>query len=89
VGSSRGLAPVDRCVRLRVYLRTHLLLPIRTVVKVMALKRPDICVSCATPVAAGQRAGWEPSAKAVTCLQCPAPPGSQSSPGLATTTASP
>lgn len=34
------------------------------------MRRPDSCVSCGKPVAAGERAGWESSARTVTCLSC-------------------
>ncbi|MCU1372354.1 MAG: hypothetical protein JWO77_3548 [Ilumatobacteraceae bacterium] len=38
----------------------------------MALRRADTCFTCATPLPAGTRATWDPVAKTVTCLACPA-----------------
>ncbi len=38
--------------------------------KVMALRRPDACASCATALAAGTRAIWDPAARQVHCLPC-------------------
>ena len=38
----------------------------------MALRRADTCCICLTPLPAGTRATWDPVAKTVTCLACPA-----------------
>ena len=38
--------------------------------KIMALRRPDVCVECGTALDAATRAEWNPSLKAVTCLAC-------------------
>ncbi len=47
--------------------------------KVLALRRPDSCVSCQAPLAAGERALWDASTKTVRCLTC-APPLQESVP---------
>jgi hypothetical protein len=38
--------------------------------KIMALRRPDVCVVCATALDANTRAEWNPRRKVVTCLGC-------------------
>lgn len=38
--------------------------------KVMALRRPDVCVLCGAALDAGTRAEWDPAARSVTCLGC-------------------
>jgi hypothetical protein len=38
--------------------------------RVMALRRPDVCVVCGTALGAGTRAEWNPNVKVVTCLAC-------------------
>lgn len=59
--------------------------------RLIALRRPDTCASCANPIAAKTKAWWDPAAKAVTCTTCrpsdsapppstPSPPSSDSAP---------
>jgi hypothetical protein len=38
--------------------------------KIMALRRPDVCAACGTPLDVAARAEWNPSLKIVTCLGC-------------------
>lgn len=38
--------------------------------KVMALRRPDVCIKCGAVLDAGTRAEWDPTTKAVTCAAC-------------------
>jgi hypothetical protein len=59
-------------------------------VKVLALRRPDACASCGTPIAVGERASWDSVTKTVTCLSCLAPlPAAWSSPEQAETRVTP
>lgn len=59
-------------------------------VRVLVLRRGDACVSCGVAVSAGERAGWDPMARAVTCLSCLAsPPAVSGRGGLAASKASP
>jgi hypothetical protein len=39
-------------------------------VRVLRLRRSDVCVGCSTELPVGTRAGWEPSSRAVRCLAC-------------------
>jgi hypothetical protein len=39
-------------------------------VKVLALRRSDACVSCATPLDVGTKAYWDAAARTVTCTAC-------------------
>jgi hypothetical protein len=41
-----------------------------SVPRVMALRRPDVCVACGSALEASTRAEWNPSLKVVTCLAC-------------------
>jgi hypothetical protein len=43
--------------------------------RLLALKRPDQCVHCGTPLPIGQRAWWDPAARTVTCQACAAEAG--------------
>lgn len=38
--------------------------------RLLTLRRPDTCVGCRQPLAAGTRGWWDPSARAVTCSTC-------------------
>ena len=38
--------------------------------RVMALRRPDVCVVCGAALDAGTHAEWNPGLKVVTCLEC-------------------
>jgi hypothetical protein len=39
-------------------------------VKVLTLRRPDVCTACGKHVAVGVRAAWDPSSRTVRCLAC-------------------
>lgn len=39
-------------------------------VKVLALRRPDSCASCARPLDIGTRAGWDATTRTAHCLEC-------------------
>nr|WP_231126200.1 nuclease-related domain-containing protein [Motilibacter aurantiacus] len=39
-------------------------------VRVLALRRPDTCSGCLSPLEAGTRAAWDPGLRRVTCLAC-------------------
>jgi Nuclease-related domain len=38
--------------------------------KMIVLSRPDVCVRCNLPLAAGERAGWDPASRTTTCARC-------------------
>lgn len=58
--------------------------------KVLALRRLDVCSTCATPLAAGTRAAWDATARRIFCLSCsaqqpaaaPPPPNEHAEPVL-------
>jgi Nuclease-related domain len=39
-------------------------------VKVVALRRSDVCVGCSSELPIGTRAGWDPGSRTVRCLAC-------------------
>lgn len=41
--------------------------------KVLALRRPDTCATCAAPLAAGVRAAWDAASRTTRCLPCVEP----------------
>src|SRR5579875_1053251 len=42
-------------------------------VKVLALRRPDICIACGIELLAGTEAEWDSAARTVRCRACSAP----------------
>lgn len=52
--------------------------------KVMALRRDGVCAACATALPAGERAGWDSSARTVICLNCLPTAGASEVPAVVT-----
>lgn len=42
--------------------------------KVLALRRPDVCTGCQLPLAVGSKAAWEQATRTVRCLACAGQP---------------
>lgn len=50
-------------------------------VRVIRLRRPDVCRTCGADVPAGERAEWDPGARTVRCLGCASVTADEDAPG--------